>query len=89
MAESAPSPRRTFLLETAPEADALLRVLAPFAALGARILALEAREAQGRTSIRIEAEGVGGEAGDHLAERLRRLPFVMQVGVVWRLEAAT
>lgn len=84
----APVGRRTFLVEAAPHHDVLLRVLGPFAVQGARIVSLEAAEGPATTSIRIEAQGIGGDLADHLVEQLRRMPSVASVGLVWRLEAA-
>ena len=53
--------RRTFLIEARPEADIVLRVLAPFAVQGAQILSLAAEQGAGATSIRLEAGGLGAD----------------------------
>lgn len=79
--------RRTFLIEARPQADVLLRVLGPFAVQGAQIVLMEAAQDAGRTSIRIEAAGVGIELAEHLVERLRAMPAVLGVGLGWRAAA--
>ncbi|MCX7585939.1 hypothetical protein [Phenylobacterium sp. 58.2.17] len=79
--------RRTFLIEARPEADIVLRVLAPFAVQGAQILSLAAEQGAGATSIRLEAGGIGAEAAGLLVERLRAMPAVTTVGLGWRAGA--
>jgi len=79
--------RRTFLIEARPQADILLRVLGPFAVQGAQIVLMEAAQDAGRTSIRIEAAGIGTELAEHLVERLRAMPAVLGVGLGWRAMA--
>ncbi|MBA4013039.1 MAG: hypothetical protein C0481_14320 [Phenylobacterium sp.] len=76
--------RRTFLIEARPEADIVLRVLAPFAVQGAQILTLAAEQGADRTSIRLEASGVGPDVAGLLVERLRAMPSVTTVGLGWR-----
>jgi len=80
--------RHTFLIEAQPLADVVLRVLAPFAVQGAQILAMEAAESGSRTSIRIDAARIDAETAGHLVERLRAMPAVVIVGLVWRAAAA-
>lgn len=77
-------PRRTFLIEARPQADILVRVLGPFAVQGAQIVLMEAAQDAGRTTIRIEAAGIGAELAEHLVERLRAMPAVVGVGLGWR-----
>lgn len=79
--------RRTFLIEARPQADILLRVLGPFAVQGAQIVQLEAAQDAGRTTIRIEAAGLGAELAGLLVERLRAMPAVIGVGLGWRAMA--
>lgn len=78
---------RTFLIEAHRRADIVLRVLGPFAVQGAELLAVEARQGSERTSIRIEAGGLEQGAAEHLTERLRAMPAVIGVGLVWRVGA--
>lgn len=78
---------RTFLIEARPEADIVLRVLAPFAVQGAQILSLAAEQRPSATSIRLEAGGVGADVAGLLAERLRAMPAVTAVGLGWRATA--
>lgn len=80
--------RRTFLIEARPEPDIVLRVLGPFAVQGAEILILEAEQGASRTSIRIEAAGLGADTAGLLVERLRAMPAVTAVGLGWRAAAA-
>lgn len=80
-------PRRTFLIEAHRRPDVVLRVLGPFAVQGAELLAVEAVQGADRTSIRIEASGVGEAVAQHLTERLRAMPAVIGVGLGWRVEA--
>jgi ACT domain-containing protein len=76
--------RRTFLIEAHPHGDAVLRVLAPFAAQGANIVTVESAQTPAHTSIRIEAAGLDEGVAQHLARRLRALPVVIGVGLGWR-----
>lgn len=76
--------RRTFLLVVEAGTDTLLRVLAPFAVQGARIVAAELLEQGARTTIRIEVAGLAMARAEHLAERLRAMPAVRSVGLGWR-----
>lgn len=84
---SPPPGRRTFLIEARAGRDILLRVLGPFAVQGAEILMMEAAQGAERTSIRIEAAGLGEGAAQHLVERLRAMPAVTGVGLGWRVTA--
>lgn len=77
--------RRTFLVRTRPEGDALLRILGPFAVQGAEILSLEAERGEAAVSVRIEVGGLSADLAAHLVARLRALPVVTQVGVGWRV----
>lgn len=88
MADAALSPRRTFLVEAAPEHDVLLRILAPFAVQGAPILSLEAEQATALTLIRLEVGGLDHALAERLAEKLRALPIVRSVGLGWRVALA-
>ena len=80
--------RRTFLVEAAPEPDALLRILAPFAVQGAPILSLEAEQACELTVIRLEVGGLDHALAERLAEKLRALPVIRSVGLGWRVALA-
>lgn len=77
------SPRRhVFLVEADQGADVLMRVLSPFALLGARITGLGLTSGGDRMDLRIEVELDGGIAGQ-LGRRLNALPAVRGVGVGW------
>jgi hypothetical protein len=76
--------RRTFLITARPEIDVLARVLAPFAVQRARILAAELCDHGGRIEIRLDVAGLDPTRADTLAERLRAMPSVIDVGQVWR-----
>lgn len=79
--------RRTFLVTGQDEADLLLRVLAPFAVQGARIVAANLTVEAGQAAIRIEVAGMDMGRAQHLAERLRAMPAVAGVGLGWKAEA--
>lgn len=76
--------RRTFLITAEAETDILIRVLAPFAVQAARIVAADLAERGARVAIRIEVTGLDPQRADTLAERLRGMPAVVEVGQVWR-----
>jgi hypothetical protein len=77
------SGRRTFIIEADAAPDLLLRVLAPFAVQGAVIVAAELAQGAVGASIRIEAAGLTLQRAERVAERLRALPAVTGVGLVW------
>jgi hypothetical protein len=76
--------RRAFLITARPEIDVLARVLAPFAVQHARIVAAELCDQGGRIEIRLDVTGLDPTRADTLAERLRAMPSVIEVGQVWR-----
>lgn len=76
--------RRTFLITAQAETDILMRVLAPFAVQSARIVAADLAERGGQVTMRIEVMGLCPIRADTLADRLRGMPAVVEVGQVWR-----
>lgn len=79
--------RRTFFVEAEACADALLRILGPFAVQGASVHEMEAGERAGRLSVRLEVAGLTLARAEHLAERLRGLAMVRGVALGWRAQA--
>jgi len=75
--------RHVFLVEMDQGPDALLRVLGPFARLGARVTGLDLTDRDSRLDLRIEAQGLAAPIADHLGARLRALPMVRGVGQGW------
>jgi hypothetical protein len=75
--------RHIFLVEIEPGPDALLRVLSPFALMGARVTGLDLTDGDSRMDLRIEARGLAGPRADHLGRKLRALPMVRGVGQGW------
>jgi len=73
-----------FHIEVGPDDDALLRVLAPFAVVSARLTSAQMRRAEDRASIRIEAEGLDARRAQTLVERLANMAVVQGVGFGWR-----
>jgi len=81
----APSPlRRLFVIETDGAADALLRVLEPFALQQARLALVEMAPAADAVRIRIEADALCDQRADRLRRRLEGLPSVRSVALGWR-----
>lgn len=83
--------RWCFVIEAHPAADALLRVLHPFAVQGAELVEVTLARAGEVTAIRIEAEALAADRAEMLLRRLQALPAVRRVGLGWRtpaLEAA-
>ncbi|WP_304190306.1 hypothetical protein [Phenylobacterium aquaticum] len=75
--------RHVFLVEMDAGPDALLRVLGPFALLGARVTGLDLTDRDSRLDLRIEARGLATPLADHLGRKLRALPSVRAVGQGW------
>jgi hypothetical protein len=84
--ETAPSPggRHMFLIEGIGDADALLRLLGPFAVQSSRLIEVSFTERGGRFSARLEAEGLSLERAEHVRQKLRQLPVVIAVSLGWR-----
>jgi hypothetical protein len=78
--------RVVFLVDVLGDADALARVLSPFAALQVEMVFVELRRTGRGASIRIEAEGLDDHRSQLLARRLEQLPVVLKVGLGWRSE---
>jgi hypothetical protein len=79
--------RVIFLVEAVGAADALARVLCPFAVLQVELVFVELRRTDRGASIRIEAEGLDDHWAEVLARRLEQAPAVLSVGLGWRLGA--
>ena len=77
-------PRCTFLIEAAPQADILLRLLAPFAVHSAPVLFLRAEQAPDRVAVRLEIGGGDLALAERLAAKLRAVPHVRSIGLGWR-----
>jgi len=77
-----------FVIDAHPEADALVRVLTPFAVQGARLSEVSAVGGERGLSIRLETEGLDEVRAGVLLQRLRNLPVVIRAGLGWR-EAAS
>lgn len=78
-----PQARHVFLVEMEAGPDSLLRVLGPFALLGARVTGLNLTDRDNRLDLRIEACGLGHDRADQLGRKLRALPMVRGVGQGW------
>lgn len=76
--------RRLFVIETDGAADALLRVLEPFALQQASLALVEMAPADGALRIRIEADALCDQRADRLRRRLEGLPAVRSVALGWR-----
>ena len=80
-----PAPlRRLFVIEADGAADALLRVLEPFALQQARLTLVEMTPTAGAVSIRIEADALCDQRTDRLRRRLEALPTVRSIALGWR-----
>ncbi|MCI3134055.1 hypothetical protein [Phenylobacterium aquaticum] len=75
--------RHVFLVEMEAGPDALLRVLSPFALMGARVTGLDLTDRETRLDLRIEARGLGQAVAEHLGRRLRAMPTIHGVGQGW------
>lgn len=82
--QSPPAPRRLFVIEADSTADALLRVLEPFALQQARLALVEMAPLGGNVRIRIEADALCDQRADRLRRRLEGLPAVRSVALGWR-----
>jgi len=83
-ARAAPQPRRMiFILEIVASADALARVLCPFAVLQADLAYVELRRSGEGASVRVETEGLDDHRAQLLARRLAQSPIVRAVGLGW------
>jgi len=74
----------TFVVETAPETDILMRVLGPFAVQEAVIAGIRLDHGQDGLSIFIEASGISQTRAELIGRRLEALAAVRQVGRGWR-----
>jgi hypothetical protein len=72
-----------FLVEMSEDADALARLLAPFAAVQARLSAVEYRCGPAGAVARIEASGLKAGRAQNLKHRLEQAPCVLRVGLGW------
>lgn len=77
-------PRRLFVIDADGAADALLRVLEPFALQQARLALVEMAPTEGAVRIRIEADALCDLRADRLRRRLEGLPSVRAVALGWR-----
>lgn len=84
LAERPQTPRRLFVIVADSAADALLRVLEPFALQQARLALVEMTPAEGAVNIRIEADALCDQRADRLRRRLEGLPAVRSVALGWR-----
>jgi hypothetical protein len=80
--------RYGFVIDAHPDADALVRVLTPFAVQGAVLSEVSLMAGPRGLSIRLETEGLDEVRAGVLLERLRNLPVVIRAGLGWR-EAAS
>jgi hypothetical protein len=76
--------RHLFLIECPDAADALVRLLGPFAVQQARLVTVAASIADGRLVARIEVEGMSPDRAQNLSLRLKQLPAVTGVSLGWR-----
>ena len=83
-----PGPRWCFVVDADPCADALLRVLGPFAVQGAAIAEAVLTRSGDGLAIRIEAEDLAPERAETLLRKLQGLRVVRRVGLGWRAAAA-
>ncbi len=82
-ANGEPARRHVFLVEADQGSDVLLRVLGPFALMGARIVGLALTPGEDRQALRIEVELGGAETAGLIGRRLDALPAVRGVGLGW------
>jgi len=75
--------RRLFLIETAEEPDALLRVLSLCAAHQVSLASVDFTDGPGGGKVRIETR-LGDEEAVRLGVQLRSIPSVRAVSVGWR-----
>jgi hypothetical protein len=85
---TAAATRWRFLVEAHAEADALVRVLTPFAVQGAQLIEVRLDRAGGDLAIHVEAEGLEAVRAETLMRRLEGLPVVRRVGLGWRAAQA-
>jgi hypothetical protein len=79
--------RWSFLVEAHDEADALLRVLSPFAVQGARLAEVILTRTGGALAIRLQVENLEAARAESLLRRLAALPVVLSAGLGWRQRA--
>jgi hypothetical protein len=72
-----------FMVEMGEDADALARLLAPFAAVQAHLARVEYRCGPTGAVARIEAPGLDPDRAQHLKRRLEQAPCVLRVGLGW------
>lgn len=75
--------RHCFLVETHDDVDALLRVLTPFAVMGASIASATLARGERGCAVRVEADGLCEQRAETLLRRLEGLPVVRSVGLGW------
>ena len=73
-----------FLIECPEAADALIRLLGPFAVQQARLTAVVVSVAGGRLVARLEVEGLSQDRAQYLCLRLKQLPLTASVSLGWR-----
>lgn len=73
-----------FVIETTDTVDALVRVLSVFAVQPLSLASASMVQVGGRSSIRVEAEGLDAQRAETLLRRLDGLPIVRSVGLGWR-----
>lgn len=78
------SHRLAFLIEAAPDDEPLLRILGLIAVRGGSVRGLSASETAQRMTIRIEIDGIEDGRAESAAERLRGMPGIYSVGLMWR-----
>lgn len=76
--------RHCFVIEAADEFDALIRVLTPFAVLGAQLASVTLDQGPHGLRIRIEADGLSSQRAETLLQRLCGMPVVLVVAIGWR-----
>jgi len=76
--------RRLFVIEADGAADALLRILEPFALQQARLATVAMEPAGGGLQVRIEADDLCDQRAERLRRRLEALPAVRSVALGWR-----
>jgi hypothetical protein len=72
-----------FVVEMGKDADALARLLVPFAALQAHLSRVEYRCGPTGAVVRIETPGLDPDRAQHLKRRLEQAPCVLRVGLGW------
>jgi acetolactate synthase regulatory subunit len=79
-----PARRYAFVIEAADAPDTLVRILTLFAVQSLALASMSMVRTGGRSSIRIEADGLDARRAETLLRRLDGLPIVRSVGLGWR-----